>query len=183
MSWFWSSSSSSDGETKKHGGTSSKGDVYADLDPELQAFARASTKEQADVPVQSGSDRQVPLNSASSTDEQSLGEELSRVISSSKSRKAQINAGAMFNCAIAEYELNECFTSGSWWDKSKLCEPQKNAFWDCLESNKKALKILGYAETGNTDAQNVKILEVADDLCLKELAARRLEKQEKENAS
>lgn len=158
MSWFWSSSGKKDDDKLLN----QSSDVYSDLDvdPELKAFAResntiksTSTKSQAPV-----------LGDPKSKKEPELKDELSELVHNVKSRKSQVNAAAVFNCALAEYEVNQCFTTGSWWDKSKLCDVQKAAFWKCLEGNKKALYILGYGEAGNTPAQNEKLLETADDL-------------------
>lgn len=145
-------------------------DVYAGLDPELRAFARADVKAdststgaatESPSPV---SMQDAPLIAAAQSPEPELKDELEEMILKTKSRKAQVNAGALFNCALAEFELNQCFLTGSWWDKSQLCEVQKGAFWGCLEGNKKALNILGYGEASNSKAQNQALLEKADEL-------------------
>lgn len=161
MSWFWSSSSSTSAGPKAADGR--KNDIYSDLDPEYQAIARGEHVDMKSRP-QDPSSHQSGDSKQTVSSNQSLPQKLDLAIADSKTRKAQINGGAMFNCALAEYELNRCFTTGSWWDKAKLCEVEKGAFWECLESNKKALRILGYGENGNSTAQNEKILGIADEL-------------------
>lgn len=162
MSWLWGSS-----EPEKGNVLLEKNDVYADLDPELKAFAKERAGS-SDIPIAHDD----PLSSAAlpqaqfrkENKEPDLSEELQNVINDTKTRKAQINNGAMFNCAEAQYELKRCFSDGSWWDKSKLCELQKGIFWDCLEANRKALTILGYGESGNSKEYDQQLLETADDL-------------------
>lgn len=160
MSWLWGSR-----KEERENVLSEKSDVYADLDPELKAFARDRAAP-SDVPITHES----PASTASVSQpgtvakEPELSDELQTAINHTKTRKAQINSGAMFNCAEAQYELKRCFTEGSWWDKSKLCEMQKGIFWDCLEANRKALTVLGYGEFGNTQEYDQQLLETADDL-------------------
>lgn len=149
MTWFWSGDTSS-GSSQPD--AAPKKDVYANLDPKLQAFARKELDTPDTVKTDTASE---PQYSSGNVDTARLN---------MKSRKSFINAGARFNCAIAEAELNECFTNGSWWDKAKLCELQKSTFWDCLEGNKKVLADIGYGEASNTEAENQTLLGRADDI-------------------
>lgn len=169
MSWFWSSSGTrSDGSSKRE---TKEVDVYADLSPELQAFVSGSTENSPRSSETIDNSRTKILEQRNALAPQpELKDSLSDAVAQGKTRKSQINAGAMFNCALAEYELNECFNTGSWWDKSKLCEMQKGAFWKCLESNRKALTVLGYGEPGNSAAQNEILLGAADDLVGKSIS-------------
>lgn len=161
MSWFWSKSETKPDEFRNVNDLS---DVYSDLDVDANVKAFARGDGEAPSPPQ-----QVPKDLSAVapptvSEESNFRDEMDGIVKQVKTRKQKVNAGAMFNCALAEFELSQCFTNGSWWDKSKLCESQKSAFWSCLEGNKKALNILGYEEAGNTEEQNEKLLSMADDL-------------------
>lgn len=163
MVWFWSNESPTE---KAPNGAAGQKDIYADLDPELRAFAKSQSTNDREIPRQDQSESSGLDDARSSSSEIPYPEQVDQARLLSKSRKTVVNAAAMFNCAIAEHELSQCFTTGSWWDKAKLCETQKAAFWDCLEGNKKALTILGYGESTNSDALNETLRDKADDLVL-----------------
>ena len=143
MTWFWSDN------TKV--GKDNKDDFYAGIRPDLREFAH----EQTGSPSKS---------STSQVKEEIQQQNIDEIRIMSKNRKAVINSAAMFNCAVAEAELNQCFKSGSWWDKAKLCEVQKGAFWSCLEGNKKLLQELGYGEVNNTADEDERLMDKADEL-------------------
>jgi hypothetical protein len=148
MSWFWSSDKPAE----------SNESVYEGLDADLKDFAQGKSPAAIPEDAQTAASIQASRNDAVDLYKQS-----------SKSRKSFVNAGAVFNCAVAEYDLNECFRTGSWWDKAKLCELQKKTFWDCLNGNKQMLIANGYGEYGNTEAQNEALLADADDRYSKQL--------------
>ncbi|ORY86185.1 hypothetical protein BCR37DRAFT_390985 [Protomyces lactucae-debilis] len=147
MSWFWSSSSAAE----------STSNVYDGLDADLKDFAQGKTPNagKADAHTASGP-------------RPTLGDTVDLVKQSTKARRSLVNAGAVFNCALAESELNECFRSGSWWDKAKLCEIQKKAFWECLSINKQELMNNGYGQYGNGEEKNAALLEQADENYLRQ---------------
>ncbi|KAI9497134.1 hypothetical protein BDB00DRAFT_805121 [Zychaea mexicana] len=51
-------------------------------------------------------------------------------------QKKEIHEAALDNCADLHSELLTCFKDGSWWDKAKMCEHQKQKFWDCYKKQK-----------------------------------------------
>lgn len=51
-------------------------------------------------------------------------------------QKREIHEKAIDNCADLHVDLLTCFKDGSWWDKAKMCEHQKQKFWKCYQSQK-----------------------------------------------
>ncbi|CDS06175.1 hypothetical protein LRAMOSA08703 [Lichtheimia ramosa] len=59
-------------------------------------------------------------------------------------QKREIHEKAIDNCADLHVDLLTCFKDGSWWDKAKMCEHQKQKFWKCYQSQKDFLKKANY---------------------------------------
>lgn len=53
-----------------------------------------------------------------------------------KEQRSEIHETALTICADLNEELMNCFNNGSWWDKAKMCEDQKQKFWNCYNSQK-----------------------------------------------
>lgn len=51
-------------------------------------------------------------------------------------QKREIHETALDNCADLHADLLSCFKHGSWWDKAKMCEDQKQKFWNCYKKQK-----------------------------------------------
>ncbi|CAO3629013.1 unnamed protein product [Cunninghamella echinulata] len=65
-------------------------------------------------------------------------------------QRREIHDTALLNCSDLNMELMNCFQNGSWWDKAKMCEAQKQKFWSCFHSQKKFLKDTNYKGPMNT---------------------------------
>ncbi|KAI9271732.1 hypothetical protein BDA99DRAFT_500848 [Phascolomyces articulosus] len=72
-------------------------------------------------------------------------------------QKKEIHEIAVDNCADLHSELLTCFKDGSWWDKAKMCEHQKQRFWNCYNKQKSFLKDANYRGPDNTPEQDSKI--------------------------
>ncbi|KAI8341240.1 hypothetical protein BC941DRAFT_416299 [Chlamydoabsidia padenii] len=59
-------------------------------------------------------------------------------------QRREIHETALVNCSDLHVDLMQCFQHGSWWDKAKMCEDQKQKFWSCFHSQKKFLKAANY---------------------------------------
>ncbi|KAI9026406.1 hypothetical protein CLU79DRAFT_45212 [Phycomyces nitens] len=51
-------------------------------------------------------------------------------------QKREIHETALENCADLHQDLFTCFKDGSWWDKARMCEDQKQRFWTCYHQQK-----------------------------------------------
>ncbi|ORY91825.1 hypothetical protein BCR43DRAFT_527164 [Syncephalastrum racemosum] len=76
-------------------------------------------------------------------------------------QRKEIHNAAQDNCADLHAELWSCFKDGSWWDKAKMCEAQKQKFWACYNKQKKFLKEANYKGPINVPEQDDKILQEA----------------------
>ncbi|KAI7856309.1 hypothetical protein BDC45DRAFT_567352 [Circinella umbellata] len=72
-------------------------------------------------------------------------------------QKKEIHEIAVDNCADLHADLLTCFKDGSWWDKAKMCEHQKQKFWNCYNKQKNFLKDSNYRGPDNTPEQDSKI--------------------------
>ncbi|CAO3634481.1 unnamed protein product [Cunninghamella blakesleeana] len=86
-------------------------------------------------------------------------------------QRRDIHDTALLNCADLNMELMNCFQNGSWWDKAKMCEAQKQKFWSCFHSQKKFLKDTNYKGPMNTQE--------VDDMILMDAMKLRKEHDEK----
>ncbi|KAF9148107.1 hypothetical protein BG015_010183 [Linnemannia schmuckeri] len=84
-------------------------------------------------------------------------------------QKKAIHNAALDNCADLNMELTDCLMgrSGSWWDRASMCMKAKEQFALCCRLNKEALQEKGYAKEGNTAAQDLAILDYADEVTQK----------------
>ena len=55
-------------------------------------------------------------------------------------QRREIHETAVDNCADLHADLLTCFKHGSWWDKAKMCEQQKQRFWKCYNKQKVIIK-------------------------------------------
>ncbi|KAF9122320.1 hypothetical protein BGW39_009846 [Mortierella sp. 14UC] len=84
-------------------------------------------------------------------------------------QKKAIHNAALDNCADLNMELTDCLMgrAGTWWDRASMCMKAKERFALCCRLNKEALQEKGYAKEGNTAAQDVAILDYADEVTQK----------------
>jgi hypothetical protein len=53
-----------------------------------------------------------------------------------KEQRNEIHETSLTVCADLHEDLMTCFKDGSWWDKAKMCEDQKQKFWSCYNAQK-----------------------------------------------
>lgn len=53
-----------------------------------------------------------------------------------KEQRSEIHETSLTVCADLHENLMTCFQHGSWWDKAKMCEEQKQKFWSCYNAQK-----------------------------------------------
>ncbi|CAO3656105.1 unnamed protein product [Mucor hiemalis] len=53
-----------------------------------------------------------------------------------KEQRNEIHETSLTVCANLHEKLMTCFKDGSWWDKAKMCEDQKQRFWSCYNAQK-----------------------------------------------
>ncbi|KAK3843008.1 MAG: hypothetical protein J3R72DRAFT_523043 [Linnemannia gamsii] len=84
-------------------------------------------------------------------------------------QKKAIHSAALDNCADLNMEMTDCLMgrAGTWWDRATMCMKAKERFALCCRLNKEALQEKGYAKEGNTAAQDVAILDYADEVTQK----------------
>ncbi|ORX60250.1 hypothetical protein DM01DRAFT_1332405 [Hesseltinella vesiculosa] len=73
-------------------------------------------------------------------------------------QRQHIHDTAQTNCADLHADLLQCFQHGSWWDKAKMCEDQKQQFWACFHSQKEFLKKANYKNPFSTPEEDERIL-------------------------
>ncbi|CAO3588117.1 unnamed protein product [Absidia cylindrospora] len=73
-------------------------------------------------------------------------------------QRREIHDTALVNCSDLHVDLMQCFQHGSWWDKAKMCEDQKQKFWSCFHSQKKFLKAANYKGPVSTPEEDDIIL-------------------------
>lgn len=74
-------------------------------------------------------------------------EKIADVLEGYKYRKAEIGRAALENCALEQWEVNECFTNGSVASRLTLCRTENRSLERCVEMQQKFLKALGYLST------------------------------------
>ena len=57
-----------------------------------------------------------------------------------KEQRGDIHETSLTLCADLHGDLMTCFKDGSWWDKAKMCEDQKQKFWSCYNAQKVFLR-------------------------------------------
>ncbi|KAG1172333.1 hypothetical protein G6F70_004881 [Rhizopus microsporus] len=80
------------------------------------------------------------------------------IYTSSREQRNEIHETALTVCADLHENLMTCFQHGSWWDKAKMCEEQKQKFWACYSAQKQFLKGVNYKGPGNTEQEDARIL-------------------------
>lgn len=72
-----------------------------------------------------------------------------------KEQRSEIHETSLTVCADLHENLMTCFKDGSWWDKAKMCEDQKQKFWTCYNTQKVRGRIMGLeVEQKETDLGN-----------------------------
>ncbi|KAI9250321.1 hypothetical protein BY458DRAFT_524776 [Sporodiniella umbellata] len=97
-----------------------------------------------------------PIPSSEPVDPASLSAQLS-----SRAQRSELHNTSLTICADVHEELITCFQYGSWWDKAKMCEEQKQKFWKCYNAQKRFLKDVGYMGPNNTEKEDARILVAA----------------------
>ncbi|KAJ2959997.1 hypothetical protein NQZ79_g4596 [Umbelopsis isabellina] len=83
-------------------------------------------------------------------------------------QKREIHATALDNCADLHSDLLTCFKDGSWWDKAKMCEKQKQRFWKCFHEQKGFLKENNFRSPISTEDEDDAVLRKAEILAAKQ---------------
>ncbi|KAI8097341.1 uncharacterized protein BX664DRAFT_326161 [Halteromyces radiatus] len=73
-------------------------------------------------------------------------------------QRQEIHDTALVNCSDLHIDLMQCFQHGSWWDKAKMCEDQKQRFWKCFHSQKNFLKAANYKGPISTPEEDDTVL-------------------------
>ncbi|KAF7906600.1 hypothetical protein EAF00_000879 [Botryotinia globosa] len=74
-------------------------------------------------------------------------EKIQDVIEGYKYRKAEIGRAALENCALEQWDVNECFRSGGWQARLTMCREENRKLERCYTMQGKFLKALGYLST------------------------------------
>ena len=71
-------------------------------------------------------------------------EKISDVLAGYKMRKAEIGRAALENCALEQWEVNECFQNGGVKARLTMCKEQNRSLERCVTMQQRFLKALGY---------------------------------------
>ncbi|EKD14462.1 hypothetical protein MBM_07183 [Drepanopeziza brunnea f. sp. 'multigermtubi' MB_m1] len=74
-------------------------------------------------------------------------EKIDDVLQGYKDRKAGIGRAALENCAMEQWEVNDCFSNGSWKSRLTMCSAETRRMERCYMMQGKFLKALGYLST------------------------------------
>ncbi|KAI8059875.1 hypothetical protein BC940DRAFT_171357 [Gongronella butleri] len=132
------------------------------------SFHRATTN-----PIPSSSSSPIPEPTQK---EQNAPSKPVYAVRSLADQRQEIHDTALANCADLNVELLNCFQHGSWWDKAKMCEDQKQRFWACFHQQKKFLKDANYKNPISTPEED-------DHTLMKALQSRKDEPQQQESAT
>ncbi|KAL2074264.1 hypothetical protein VTL71DRAFT_8042 [Oculimacula yallundae] len=86
---------------------------------------------------------QYSVENANKTDQEKIND----VLEGYKYRKYEIGKAALENCAMEQWEVNDCFKNGSWGARFTLCRKENRCFERCYTMQAKFLKALGYLST------------------------------------
>lgn len=86
---------------------------------------------------------QSTIEAASKSD----AEKIADVLEGYKYRKAEIGRAALENCALEQWEVNECFSNGGVKARLTMCRTENKSLERCVEMQQKFLKALGYLST------------------------------------
>ncbi|KAG2209754.1 hypothetical protein INT47_001902 [Mucor saturninus] len=78
-----------------------------------------------------------------------------------KEQRNEIHETSLTICADLHEALFTCFKDGSWWDKAKMCEEQKQTFWKCYNTQKRFLKDVNYKGPVTSPEEDRRILQEA----------------------
>lgn len=78
-----------------------------------------------------------------------------------KEQRNEIHETSLTICADLHENLFTCFKDGSWWDKAKMCEEQKQTFWKCYNTQKRFLKDVNYKGPVTSAEEDRRILQEA----------------------
>ncbi|KAI9702365.1 MAG: hypothetical protein M1836_000844 [Candelina mexicana] len=70
-----------------------------------------------------------------------------------KERKAQTGRAALENCALEQWEVNDCFRNGGWKTRMTMCRAENKQLERCYMMQAKFLKALGYLSTFDRPAE------------------------------
>lgn len=79
---------------------------------------------------------QSEVDSAAKSDQEKIDD----VLEGYKYRKAEIGRAALENCALEQWEVNECFRSGSWGSRATLCRKENKELERCYNMQAVCLK-------------------------------------------
>ncbi|KAH6720352.1 hypothetical protein BKA61DRAFT_233461 [Leptodontidium sp. MPI-SDFR-AT-0119] len=74
-------------------------------------------------------------------------EKIDDVLEGYKYRKAEIGRAALENCALEQWEVNDCFRNGGWASRLTMCKDENRELQRCYNMQGKFLKALGYLST------------------------------------
>jgi hypothetical protein len=80
-------------------------------------------------------------------------EKINDVLEGYKYRKAEIGRAALENCALEQWDVNECFRSGGWASQMTMCRAENRQLERCYLMQAKFLKALGYLSTFDRPAE------------------------------
>ncbi|CZR66418.1 uncharacterized protein PAC_16319 [Phialocephala subalpina] len=86
---------------------------------------------------------QSDVESAGKSDQEKIDD----VLQGYKQRKAEIGRAALENCALEQWQVNDCFRNGSWSSRVTLCRTENRELERCYTMQAKFLKALGYLST------------------------------------
>ncbi|KAI9743637.1 MAG: hypothetical protein M1818_002953 [Claussenomyces sp. TS43310] len=91
-------------------------------------------------------------------------EKINDVLEGYKYRKAEIGRAALENCALEQWDVNECFRSGGWASRMTMCRAENKKLERCYIMQANFLKALGYLSSFNQPETDEKIQMHADTL-------------------
>ncbi len=92
-------------------------------------------------------------------------EKIADVLEGYKYRKAEIGRAALENCALEQWEVNECFQNGGVRAKLTMCKNENRSLERCVTMQQRFLKALGYLSNLDRDeARDERIQMHADRL-------------------
>jgi len=83
------------------------------------------------------------VESSSKSDQEKIDD----VLEGYKYRKAEIGRAALENCALEQWEVNDCFRNGGWASRLTMCRKENRELERCYTMQGKFLKALGYLST------------------------------------
>lgn len=111
---------------------------------------------------------QAETEAASRSDQDRLAE----VVEAYNDRKAAIGRAAIENCVMEQMAEKECFTSGAWSKRMKMCREENRAFNRCYNMQARFLKALGYLSTQHQTAEDEERIQMHADKLYHEMLAR-----------